>query len=249
LKLEPGKLGEESIHKLLDLGDDSQSRRFIGFFDQLFGKPIDNLPPEIAWSGAASEPAFIQDAVELGEFDSKREEELRTAVMSATYEPDTATRNRFRATAFRLLSEARQSAARRARGYRQLVEVLKLESREFVQNIGMVIEIRTAARQPTISPLSLVTMECRSDSLKGSAPTLRFTQRKRECNEFGVCRVESIAEVKDQREYQAVFKQLQSNGRKFLDECSLNTKMLIDGEEITRVLPGLFTSHMAPVVN
>lgn len=248
LGLVQGKLEEKDIRKLLLSADDSPARRYADFFDGIFGKPQDRADAR-NWKSASTFEVFIKDAVRFGGFDRERERELRDALTVAATAGDGPDQVKARGTAYRLLSEARQAALKTARSYRQLVDLLKreLESREFAQNqnIGLVIEVRTSAKQPTLSPVSIVTMECGPKS-SGSAPTLVFAQRKRECNDQGVCRIESIAETNKGREYRAVFEDLWNDGRTYLDGCLLNTKMLIDGVEINRVLPGKFTSHTAP---
>jgi hypothetical protein len=251
LGLRPGKIDEQTIRKLLQLDseDDSVSRRFIDFFDANVGRPQERAKTAetIDWSMISVLDAFIEDAVTLGGFDKTRADQLRNALKEAARKGDEPAQIRARSTAYVLLSEARQTAVRTARGYRQLVAALKreLEGREFVPNIGMVIEIRTSAKQPIISPLSFVTMECGQNPRGNSAPMLVFDQRRRDCNEFGVCRVESIAEVSKGPEYEVVFQELQKNGRTYLDGCVLHTQLLIDGVEVARQLPGKFTSHTA----
>ncbi|MBI3527861.1 MAG: hypothetical protein HY067_07820 [Betaproteobacteria bacterium] len=249
--LRPGYYDEMGIRKLRKIGGDQDLRRFIEYFDLEFGKTIDNVSLG-TWERVSTLDAFIEDAVTFGDFDSRREADLRNSLRDAANEKiDDETRIKARSVAYRILSDARLAAVRKSRGYRLLADVLKreLEGREFVKNIGMIVEIRTSAKQPTISPVSLVTMECESsDSANRDLPTLVFTQRKRDCNEFGICRVESIAEVSKGPSYKTVFEALQIDGRKYLDGCSLITKMLIDGVEITRTLPGLFISHTAPLV-
>jgi hypothetical protein len=241
-----GKYDTQGIAKMIRSADDFPARRFVEFMDGNFGKVQDRAEVR-NWQAVAKLEPFIEDAVTLGGLDPSQEQKLRSALEAAAVDGDTPQQVAARGTAYALLSDVRQAALKTARGFRQVSELLRkeLESREFVQNIGLVVELRTTAKQPTISPLFLVTMECDLKTAK-PAPKLVFSQRKRECNDQGVCRLESIAEVSKGNEYMAVFDALQRNGRSYLDGCMLNANMLVDGTEIQRTLPGKFMSHTAP---
>ncbi len=242
-----GKLDDAAIRKVFQMADDFPARRFVDFFDGAFGKPQDRADAS-NWKAASTLEGFIKDAVLFGGFNADRERDLRAALETAGVPGDEPDQVKARGTAYRMLSEARQASLKTARGYRQLVDLLRreLEGREFVQNIGLVVEVRTGGKQPTLAPVSLVTMEC-NPKPGAPAPTLVFTQRKRDCNEQGVCRIESFADIaKGGRDYKVVFDELARNGRTYLDGCQLNTKMLIDGSEVNKRLPGRFTSHTAP---
>ena len=234
----------QGIAKIIRSTDDFRARRYIELVDGSFGKVQDRADVR-NWQSIAKLEPFIQDAVSLGGLDSNRERRLRQTLEAAAVDGDVPEQVEARATAYAMLLDVRQVALKTARGLRQASELLRkeLESREFVQNIGLVVELRTTAKQPTISPLSLVTMQCHSAA---PAPMLVFSQRKRECNDQGVCRIESIAEVSKGNDYKAVFDTLQRDGRRYLDGCVLNANMMVDGTEIQRTLPGKFMSHTAP---
>jgi len=245
--LRVNKYDEKQTARLLSLADDSRIRNFIEYFDQGLARSQDRAQAR-NWKSIGLVEPFIEDAVNFGGFDSIREDELRQALSLAATEGDSPEHVQARATSFKLLSDARQAAVKTARGYRQLVDLLRrdLESREQVKNIGLVVEVRTVNRQPTLSPLSMVSMECAS----GPRPQkLVFSLRRRTCNDFGVCRVESSADIaKGGVEYQAVFDKLATEGRAYLDGCAILTTMLVDGAEISRKLPGRFTSHVEPAL-
>jgi len=246
LGVRAGKYDALGIAKILRSVDDFRARRFIDFMDGTFGKVQDRAEVR-NWQAVAKVEPFIEEVVSLGGLDSDQEKNLRSTLETAAVDGDAPQQVAARSAAYTLLSNVRQTALKTARGFRQVSELLRkeLESREFVQNIGLVIELRTAAKQPTISPLLLIAMQCDSKTT-APAPKLVFSQRKRDCNDQGVCRLESIAEVSKGNEYLVVFDALQRNGRSYLDGCVLNASMLIDGTEIQRTLPGKFMSHIPP---
>jgi hypothetical protein len=240
--LVPGKLDDAAIRNVFRIADDYPSRRFVEFVDGTFSKPQDRADAK-NWESVSKVEAFIVDAVTLGGFDAQRARQLRETLETAAIAGDLPAQVAARNTAYRLLSEARQTALKTARGYRTVVELLKreLDGREFVQSIGLTLEVRTNAKQPTLAPVSIVTMEC----VNRSKVSLVFLQRKRGCTDLGVCRIESSADLKS-TESKEVFVELKKDGRAYLDRCVLNTKMLIDGAEVSRTLPGKFTSHTTP---
>ena len=107
----------------------------------------------------------------------------------------------------------------------------------FKQNVSLVVEIRANVKRPTISPLILVTMKC----VPPPDPELVFREQKRVCDDLGICRVESIATLDDNSNLLDLFTELRQNGRGLLNRCDIVTKMLIDGAEVVRTLPGKFT--------
>ena len=246
LGLRIGKLREEDVRKLLNLERTSAVSRYVEYFDTAFGDSPEQTE-SIVWQRTAETEDFIADAISLGGFDWNRELYLRKSLKKAAGEGDNPEQIEARMAAYQLFREARRGAVRKARGYRQFVETLGLEldRREFDQNVGMVVDIRTSVERPTISPLSLVTMRCAEEPGVGTIPTLVFHERRRKCDDFGVCRVESVAALDDGPEYEALFMALKFDGRSYLDGCSIITQMLIDGAEVVRELPGKFTSHIA----
>lgn len=245
--LRPGTLDEHDVQKLLDSEREFTLSRYVGFFDSRFRGSSEQEKSSV-WQRVSKVENFISDAISLGGFDEKRTNLLRESLTKAAKNGDKSEQIEARVTAYQLLLLARDVAVRRARGYRQLIDALglKLDRRELEQNIGMVVEIRTSAKRPTISPLSRVTLEC--DEKTGVKPEMVFVfhERRRKCDDFGVCRIESVAAVTNGPDHEVVFQRLKQDGRKFLDSCSITTDMLIDGEEVHKELPGRFTSHIAP---
>ena len=68
-----------------------------------------------------------------------------------------------------------------------------------------------------------------------------FYERRRACDDFGVCRVESLAALNNGPEYRELYFSLRYDARSYLDGCSITTQMLINGAEVVRDLPGKFT--------
>lgn len=247
LRLQPRKLDEEDVQRLLESEREFTLSRFVRFFDIRFRGSSEQEKSSV-WRSVGRVKGFISDAISLGGLDQERKDILRDSLKKAAKKGDDQEQIEARVTAHQLLREARDVAVRRARGYRQLIDALglKLGRRDLEQNIGMILEVRTSAQRPTISPLSRVTIECAKWSDTGMIPKLVFRERRRECGDFGVCRVESIATLGDGPGFIALFKALKDNGRRLLDGCSITTEMLIDGEEVEKTLPGRFTSHIAP---
>jgi len=255
LGLKAGILNESLIRNLFTIGDDIQSRRFIDYFDsavQFKSEFVSQQFPQTLFAAATEQwqslltyDRFLEDAIAIGGFDQGWGVRLRNELIDADKSGDPAVQVRALNKVRAQLYEVRQAAVRRARGYRQLAEILRreLSNREFHPNIAFVVEIRSASRQPTIAPLTEVTLECTTDSSKTSS-TILFTQRKRDCNEYGVCKIESMALVSGEAVTTTLFDKLKTSGRSYLDSCQLKTKMLIDGNEIIRELPGKFTSHI-----
>lgn len=244
-----GKLDTDRMRTILfDL--DFRAKRFIDYVDinigRSLGEPLrsdiqtSNRP--INWNDLAILDDFIADAVTFGGFNTQREDEFRRALQDAASQNESIERSRARIAASRLLGEARNSAARVARGYKIFGDILRreLETRESVRNVGLVMEVRSlTTKQPTISPLTRVTMRCGGEPDLG----LLFTQRKRECSELGVCRIESFAEADRIASHATVFDKLSKGGRRYLDGCLIAASMMIDGLEINPELPGKFTLH------
>ena len=243
-----GKWDETLLRKVVGSALERRARTFSEFVDRgvfrLDRNSTMQASAEFApsWGFLATSEEFIADAIYFGKFDRDKELRLRAALRSASQEKginDLGSST----VAFTLLSDSRIGAIKVSRGYRQLTEILRreLNVQEAVKNIGIVMEVRTKGReQATISPVSRVTLNCAT----GSKSTLVFSQRRRDCNELGVCRVESLAELTGNSSYESVYNRLSGEGRTFLDQCNLETTMLIDGEEVTRVSPGKFTSHV-----
>ena len=250
LGLQAGKLGPSEIAESRAAVEtaDAQGRAFVEFVDQEFGKSAEKVKARV-WSWAHGADSFAEEISEMGRFEGSRKKELRRLFDDAATAADAEVQSTARFNAHRLVSEARQSAVQRARGYRLLAEALDRESGglDAVENIGMIIEIGSSEKQPTISPVSRVGMDCKSSVFQTyPAPeSLVFTRRKLDCNDSGVCRVESIAEVTKGPEYEDVYKKLKTDGRNYLDDCLLRIQVFVDGEEVTTTLPGLFTSHQA----
>lgn len=249
LGLVPGKLDEGRYKQVLGSDLERRARNFGEFVDRgVFRFDRNQFSPSSreftpSWDFLSSTEDFIADAVYFGNFDAVSEQRLRAALREASQEKAP---NELGAstTAFKMLSDSRVGAIKFSRGYRQLTELLRRElgAREAVRNIGLVLEVRTKGReQATISPLLRVTTICN----KGPKIEILFAQRRRDCNDLGVCRVESVAEVPGNDNYELAYENLAKNGRNFLDQCNLETIMLVDGAEISRLLPGKFTSHTA----
>ena len=243
LGLRVGELSEQDLRNLLDSEPYLVPQRYIRYFDMRF-EDASKQPGSKVWKSVSGLESFIRDAISLGGFDRQEETRLRQSLMKAAKKGDKPEQLEARTKVYQLLLEARMGAVRKARGYRQLVDTLEIEldgRREFDWNIALVVDIRTNAKRPTISPLSLVTMRCAGE------PDAEFVfhERRRECDEFGVCRIEAVAAVDDGPQYKALFRALRYDGRDYLDKCKIITKMLIDGAEVSSELPGKFTSNIA----
>jgi len=261
LGLELGIMNDSMINKLSALGDDGQSRKLIDFLDSMIqfrserssqSNATFDQPSHEPWrtlSKASTVYNFIQESVIIGRFDNTWESNLRNSLADAALDgnadPQVAARNIVRAKLF----EARQSAVRRARSYRQLADIIRreAENRELVKNIAMVVEISAGPKQPTISPRSEVTFECTSEPSTKKPSTLIFMQRKRDCKESNVCSIESIAKVSMGEDYEYIYNKLKSFGSAYLDTCNLMTRMLIDSTDVTRDIPGNFASYVGKV--
>jgi len=241
LGIRVGLLEEEDVRKLLDSISELDSNRYIRFFDIRFGESSEISTPK-PWQQISEVEPFILDAISLGDFDNNKQTRLRRSLKTAAENGQSSEQISARSQAYQLLFEARQTAARKARAYRKLFQSLdlELEKRVFENTIGMVVDIRTSGKRPTIAPVSLVTIQC--DNGPRTGVNLVFKERKRACDDVGICRVESIATPKDNPDSNALFNQLRDEGRRYLDGCIITTKMLIDGSEIVRTLPGKYTS-------
>lgn len=242
LGIRPGMLPESAVRTLLESLSDFNTSRYIRFFDATFGETSDLSLPNNVWQRISEFDSFISDAIVLGDLDEKKEGLLRRSLEIAGKGEGTTEIFSARSQAFRLLLDARTNASRKARAYRKLSQALDLElsKRVFEQSIGMVVDIRTKAKRSTISPVSLVRIQC-NDKEKPSL-NLIFRERKRECDELGTCRVESISTLRDNQDALHLFNRLRESGRNYLDQCTMTTKMLIDGSEVEKMLPGKFTS-------
>lgn len=254
-----GTLGEEKLRAFIETSEDRQARRFIEHYDSFAASTliqrdvsssrVDKFPKgwgdSFAWQELSLRP-FVDDAVELGRFTTEGRAQLSEALRIASQASDSLDTVRARATASRMLDEARRAGVKRARGYKLLVDAVKkeMEGRDFVQSIALVVEVGSGDRQPTIAPLTISNLLCTG----GPQGELVFTQRQRDCSDRGVCKVDSVASVLDNPSYKAVFKALEGEGgRKYLDSCKLKTTMLIDGVEIERTISGRFISHSPQV--
>lgn len=239
LGIRVGKLSEEDVQKMLELIRLSGNNQYIRYFDMRFGVSSEISQPEI-WRHISQIEPFISDAISLGNFDGPKETRLRRLITTAAEDGKDPGQASARSEAYQLFLEARKSADRKARAYQKLSQLLdfELENRVFNKNVGMVVDIRANVKRPTISPLSLVTIRCD----KKSSPEWVFREHKRVCDDLGICRVESIATLEHNPDILALFEDLKSHGRIYLDRCNIITKMLIDGTEVVRTLPGKFTS-------
>ena len=240
-----GKVDDENVKKLLDSGSmQSDAARYIEYLDSSISGPDAD-----AFSFNVPD-GFVDDAIALGGFDAERAEELRDTIFLAAKRGNKQDQLEARARAFRWFQEARQEAVRKSRARRQLLEELEVELNgwQFNKNVGMVVDIRTSIERPTISPLSLVTLQCEGESGNVDAPAMVFHEQSRYCDPYGVCRIESAATIDDSSTHNDVFESLRDDGRNYLDRCVITTRMLINGEEVTRSLPGQFTSNNSPQI-
>ena len=252
LDLKPGIMDEALINKLTVIGEDAQSKKFVDFIDSMVQFRNDRTQQTAGPDLSSSEPwrtlltvdQFYKDVAAIGGFDDQWVNELRTTLTTASKSGAANAQVSARNLARVKLFEARQRAVKRAKSYRHLADLIRRETegREVTKNIAMVVEVRSGARQPTIATRSEVTMECEADKSREKAPTLQFVQRKRECNDAGVCKVESIADISKGADYEYVYSNLMTGGRAYLDTCKIKTRMFIDGENVDRSLPGNFTT-------
>lgn len=250
-----GTVDEAKLKEFLEASEDRQARRFVDYYDSYvqgmpssqgglnsrtdkFGKMLGNA---YVWK-ELSIPAFVQDAVELGQLDEEKHNQLVEALKIADQEAESAEVTRARLQAIRIFDDVRRSGVKRARGYKLLAEAVKndWEGRDFRQSIALMFEVGSAQRQPTIAPLTIANLQC-ADGPQGE---IVFVQRRKDCNDRGVCNVDAIASVQDNARYKAVFTALEGNeGRKYLDGCKFKTTMLINGVEIERTTSGRFIAH------
>lgn len=246
LGIRTGVLDEAAVRRLLDSEVEFRARGFVDFVDNVLRgergslSRVNNDNLTIPWSTLNSIEPFLRDAVQFGGFDTKQETRFREAITSAALLPKEGGNFESAAIATKMILDARQGASRLARGYRQLVDLIRkeLEGREASASVVFVFEVSTSTRQPTLAPIVQVTLRCGpSDPI-----VLVFDQKKRECNDSGICKVEATASVSKGSGYRSVYDSLKSDGRKYLDKCTLDTIVFVDGVEIIRPLPGRFTS-------
>jgi len=250
-----GSLDEEKLRAFIETSEDRQARRFIEYYDLYVGNTAttralnafsaEKFPKQLGeafgWKELNFKP-FVDDAVELGQFESGKRAELVEALKIATGNSDSPDTVRARATASRMLDESRRAAVKRARGYKLLTDAVKkeMEGRDFLQSIALVVEVGSGDHQPTIAPLSFANLQCTS----GPQGEIVFTQRQKDCNERGICKVDAAASIADKPNALAIFKALEGEGgRKYLDGCRLKTTMLIDGAEVEQTTSGRFVSN------
>ena len=240
LDVAPATISERDLRTLLESPVDLRAQRFVDLADRHILRA-----DRSTWgteSGRAlmlalsNESLFIKDIVDFGGLDPKQTEALLAKMQTGDLESS--------AYFTKVVADARQGAVRFSRGYRQLTEILRkeLDGRDMSASITLVVDIRAPGRQPTISPLTHVTMKCG----RQGAPVLVLDQKRRDCNDFGVCRIESSAPITKGGEYQQVYDNLATPGRSYLDSCTLGTTMLVDGLEVVRNLPGKYTATVAP---
>ena len=199
-------LWEDDVQKLLNLDRNADFQRYVDYFDKSFGDYSGGVE-DSTWRSTAAFEGFILDAISFGGFDQEGEISLRKSLKEAAEEGKGPEQIIARATAHQLLLEARRGAVRKARGYRQLAQALERELNEgdLQQNVELVVDIGTSARRPTISPLSFVTMRCAKEPGNRVKSTFVFYERRRACDDFGVCRVESLAALNNGPEYRELY--------------------------------------------
>lgn len=245
-----GDLDENDLKNVLEWEQESPTQ-FIRFFDDFVGDA--NNVSSVDWAWLATIGGFINDSVLYGGLDSSKEAALRESLKNAKKPGDNSKQIEARSRAHQLLQEVRHTIVRTARGHRRLIDELSgnFKEREIVRNIGLIVELRTKAKRPMYSPLMHVDMHCK-EKLSGEINTseLIFYERGQKCDKFGICRVEFSSTVSEGLQDEILFNKLAGpDGRKFLDSCFIKTQMLIDGVEVSRKLPGKFTSHIAAPFN
>ncbi len=246
--LKEGELSQLQFRKVLENDLEGAADRFSGYFDRNFS-PSSDFDGEF-WARIKGVRGFINDAIKFSNFDSEKSKSFMESLEVAAEDGSDTRHELARSETFETLTLVRRDVARKARAYSELAEALRTEndSRYFESNVELTIDIRTNVVRPTISPISIVSVSCESGQ---RYEEMVFSEKSRVCDDFGVCRMEffagvgaerSIDSIQNENSISNLYSELRDDGRSFLDSCTIQLELLIDGIVTKRNLLGKYTS-------